>query len=351
MSDMDNTKATVEDAPITPGCRVLLRADYNVPLDAHGQIADDRRIADSLATVQYCLDRQAKVIICSHFGRPDGKRDPQYSLRPIYARLQQLLPATKIYFANDCIGAAVQAQVDQLQNGEILLLENTRFYPEETANDPQFAQALAKLGNIFINDAFGAAHRAHASTAGVAQYLPSYAGLLMAREIDYLSRVTTNPARPFTVIIGGKKVADKLPIVQQLGNVADYILVGGKLAQEWPAAPQNYRAQIFVAADAGLDIAPATVQAWQPIIARSKTIFWNGPLGKFEDPAYARGTDAVARLVTATDAVTVVGGGDTAAAVQSYQFSHVSTGGGAALEFIQGKQLPGIACLQNKGGE
>lgn len=346
---MGNLKATIAEAPIKAGCRVLLRADYNVPVDEQGQITDDRRIVNSIPTLQYCLDRQAKLIICSHFGRPDGGRDARYSLRPVAERLQQLLPQVTVQFADDCVGDTVKQQINALPNGAILVLENVRFHAAETANDPAFAQQLADLADVYVNDAFGAAHRAHASTVGVAQYLPGYAGLLMAREIDYLSQVTTNPARPFTVIIGGKKIADKLPMVNKLADTADYILVGGLVAQQWQPDTKPHHAQILVAADQGADISPATVAAWQPILQQSKTIFWNGPLGKFEDPASAYGTQAIAKIVSESGALTVVGGGDTGAAIRDFIFDHVSTGGGAALEFVQGCTLPGVACLRNKG--
>ena len=342
---------TIKNANLKPGRRVLLRADFNVPVNDKGEITDDKRIADSLVTIKYCLQKQVRLVICSHFGRPDGKRVPEFSLRPVYERLQRLLPAVKIYFAEDCVGADVERQVAGLQNGEILLLENTRFHAGEAANDHDFARQLAALGDIFVSDAFGAAHRAHASTVGVATYLPSYAGFLLEREIKYLSHLIKNPRRPFTVIMGGKKIDDKLPLVTKMADIADYILVGGKLAVDWQPLPEGHHAEILVAEGATNDITPATVDAWEPIISSSKTIFWNGPLGRFEDPQYALGTQAVATLLAHSGALTVAGGGDTAAAVKGFRFDHVSTGGGAALEFMQGAVLPGIACLQSKGGK
>ncbi|MCM1404173.1 MAG: phosphoglycerate kinase [Prevotella sp.] len=342
--------AVLTDAPIQAGTRVLMRVDYNVPLAKDGSISDDKRIKDSLPTVRYCLERGAKVILCSHFGRPDGQPDPQYSLRPVCAHLQTLLPDVTVQFATATVGADVQAQIAALPDGAVLLLENTRFTTAESANDPNFARQLAALGDLFVNDAFGTAHRAHASTVGVAHYLPSYAGLLMEREITNLSRITDRPARPFTVIIGGKKASDKMPLARKLLDVADNVLLGGRVAQEWQDDGQPHRAQIYVAPDQGLDISPATVAAWRPIIESSRTIFWNGPLGQFDvDPSNARGTLAVAQIVANCDAVSVVGGGDTAAAVKDFHFTHVSTGGGAALEFVEGTTLPGIACLQKKG--
>ena len=348
---MGTNLLTIKNANLKAGRRVLLRADFNVPVNDKGEILDDKRIVDSLETIKYCLQKQVRLIICSHFGRPEGKPEPAYSLRPVYERLQRLLPAVKITFANDCVGAEVERQVAGLGNGEILLLENTRFHAGETANDHDFARQLAALGDIFVSDAFGAVHRAHASTVGVATYLPSYAGFLLEREIKVLSRLIKNPRRPFTVIMGGKKIADKLPLLIKLADIADYILVGGKLAVDWQPLTEPHHAQILVAEGAANDITPATVDAWEPIIAHSKTIFWNGPLGRFEDPEYALGTQAVATLLCRSKALIVAGGGDTAAAVKGFRFDHVSTGGGAALEFLQGVPLPGIACLQSKGGK
>lgn len=341
---------TVADAVIKPGTRVLMRVDYNVPLAVDGSISDDKRMVDSLPTVKYCLERGAKVILCSHFGRPEGKPTPEYSLRPVYEHLKTLLSGVEVQFATETVGAAVEKQVADLPHGGVLLLENTRFTPAETANDPAFAKQLAILGDIFVNDAFGAAHRAHASTVGVADYLPSYAGLLMEREIKYLSQIE-NPKRPFTVIIGGKKASDKLPLARKLADVADNLLVGGKIAQDWEDDGIKHRAAIHIAPDKGLDITPATVAEWKPILESSATIFWNGPLGQFDvDPLNALGTQMVAAIIEASKAVSVVGGGDTAAAVKDYHFTHVSTGGGAALEFVElaaagNGTLPGIQCL------
>lgn len=344
--------ATVEDAPIKNGTRVLVRVDYNVPLTVDGKISDDKRMVDSLPTVRYLLARGAKVILCSHFGRPEGKPEPQFSLRPVYEHLKTLLPNVTVQFAETTVGETVTQQVATMPNGSVLLLENTRFQPEETANDADFAKQLASLGEIFVNDAFGTAHRAHASTVGVANYLPGYAGMLMAREIQALSQITEHPTRPFTVIIGGKKASDKLSLARKLSDVADNVLIGGRIAQEWQDDGVQHRAKIYVAPDQGLDISAATVAAWRPIIESSRTIFWNGPLGQFDvDPKNGAGTRAVAQIVSATNAVSVVGGGDTAAAVKNFQFTHVSTGGGAALEFVEGTTLPGIACLQKKGGK
>ena len=345
-----NAVAGVKDAPIKEGTRVLVRVDYNVPLTVDGKISDDKRMVDSLPTIRYLLERGAKVVLCSHFGRPEGKPEPQYSLRPVYEHLKTLLPQVMVEFAQVTVGATALAQATAMPNGSVLLLENTRFQAEETANDADFAKQLAAFGEIFVNDAFGAAHRAHASTVGVASYLPSYAGLLMAREIEQLSQVTENPKRPFTVIVGGKKISDKLPLARQLADRADYLLVGGKIAQDWQDDGVKHRAQIYIAPDQGLDISMATVEAWRPIIEKSATIFWNGPLGQFDvDSKNGAGTRAVAQLVADSHAVSVVGGGDTAAAVKNFKFTHVSTGGGAALEFVEGTTLPGIACLKKKG--
>ena len=341
--------AGVTDAPIQAGTRVLMRVDYNVPLAVDGTISDDKRMRDSLPTVRYCLEHGAKVILCSHFGRPEGEPKPEFSLRPVYEHLQKLLPNVTVQFATATVGEAVAKQVADLPNGAVLLLENTRFTKAETDNDTTFAKQLAALGDVFVNDAFGAAHRAHASTVGVANYLPAYAGMLMAREIENLSQITNNPERPFTVIIGGKKVSDKMPLARKLADVADHVLVGGKIAQDWQDDGIKRRAQIHIAPDQGLDISAETVASWRPIIESSRTIFWNGPLGQFDvDPQNATGTRAVAQIVADCDAVSVVGGGDTAAAVKDFKFTHISTGGGAALEFVEGATLPGIACLQKK---
>lgn len=341
--------AVIDDAPIQQGTRVLVRVDFNVPLAVDGTISDDKRMVDCLPTIRYCLERGAKVILCSHFGRPEGKPDAKYSLRPVYEHLKQLLADTVVQFATETVGVNVENQIANLPNGAVLLLENTRFTNAETENDASFAQQLARLGDVFVNDAFGTAHRAHASTVGVANYLPSYAGFLMAREITYLSQITENPQRPFTVIIGGKKVSDKLPLARKLADRADYLLVGGRIAQDWQDDGIKRRAKIFIAPDQGLDISSTTIEAWRPIIESSATIFWNGPLGQFDvDPKNAYGTHAVAELVANSGAVSVVGGGDTAAAVKDFKFTHVSTGGGAALEFVEGTTLPGIACLQKK---
>ncbi|MCQ2382844.1 MAG: phosphoglycerate kinase [Clostridia bacterium] len=344
--------ATITDAPIKVGTRVLMRVDYNVPMTVDGQISDDKRMVDSLPTLHYLLERGAKVILCSHFGRPEGKPEPQYSLRPVYEHLKELLPGVVIQFSPTTVGQTVEQQSTNMSNGSVLLLENTRFQAEETANDPVFARQLANLGEIFVNDAFGAAHRAHASTVGVTDYLPGYAGFLMAREIEQLSQVTDHPKRPFTVIIGGKKVADKMPLALKLADVADNVLVGGRVAQDWQDDGVQHRAKIYIAPDQGLDISAATVDAWRPIIQSSATIFWNGPLGQFDvDPQNGNGTRTVAQIVANSHAVSVVGGGDTAAAVKNFKFTHVSTGGGAALEFVEGATLPGIACLKKKGGK
>ena len=341
--------AKIVDAPIKAGTRVLIRVDYNVPLAVDGSISDDKRIVDSLPTVRYCLERGAKVVLCSHFGRPDGKPEPQYSLQPVYLHLQKLLAGVEVQFATETVGANVEAQVAALPNGAVLLLENTRFTKAETANETEFAKQLAQLGDVFVNDAFGAAHRAHASTVGVASYLPAYAGFLMAREIENLSQITHQPQRPFTVIIGGKKASDKMPLALKLADTADHVLVGGKIAQEWQDDGKQHRAEIHIAPDQGLDISMTTVETWRPIIESSRTIFWNGPLGQFDvNPENARGTHAIAQIISQSDTISIVGGGDTAAAVKDFKFTHISTGGGAALEFVEGATLPGIVCLQKK---
>jgi triosephosphate isomerase len=351
MLNMGSTeKATLDDINNLVGRRVLIRADYNVPLSGRGGIADDNRIRESLETVKYCLKRGAKVILCSHFGRPEGI-DKKYSLEIVAEHLRKLLPKTTIYFANDCIGDIVVNQSKILKNGEILLLENTRFHKEEEQNDAHFAEKLSQLGDIFVNDAFGTAHRAHASTAGVANYLPAVAGFLIQKEIKYLSAIVKSPKRPLTVICGGKKVADKLPIIEHLIDKADNILIGGAISAQWKLT-QKSAANIVVSKDTGFDIGEQTIRDFTDVIGRSSTIFWNGPMGVYEDPEYANGTKQIALAVisaTKNGSISIVGGGDTAAAVTELVgtdgFTHISTGGGASLEFIEGKTLPGIKCL------
>jgi phosphoglycerate kinase len=393
-------KKNVRDIPVQ-GRRVLVRVDFNVPLDkATGSITDDARIRAALPTIRYLIDQQAKVILCSHLGRPDGKVVDKLRLAPVAARLSQLL-GRPVAMATDCIGPPAQAAVAALQPGDVLMLENLRFHPEEEANDPAFARSLASLADVYVNDAFGTAHRAHASTEGVTHFLPAVAGLLMEKEIDYLSKALESPVRPFVAIIGGSKVSDKIGVLENLVGKVDALLVGGGMANTFllaqglrigqslaepdkvdlakailaKAAAQGVRFLLPVdvviadafAADAArqvvpvtavppawriLDIGPETVALFAKEIKSARTIIWNGPLGVFEFPRFAEGTVAIAKALAGTSATTIIGGGDSAAAVEqagvASKMSHISTGGGASLEFLEGKTLPGVAALLDK---
>lgn len=379
------------------GRRALVRVDLNVPID-DGRVGDDTRIRAALPTIGRLRDGGARVILCSHLGRPKGERNPAYSLAPVAARLGELLDAP-VAFADDCVGPAAESAVAALADGDVLLLENLRYHPEEEANDPAFAAQLAALGDVYVNDAFGAAHRAHASTEGVAQLLPAYAGLLMEREVSVLTALLEAPEQPFVAIVGGVKVADKIAVLERLVEVADAVLIGGAMAftfvvaeggdvgaslhedAEGQAIALRARAKAaetgcdlllpddVVAADAfsadaatritpadavpagwmGLDIGPATAARYAERIAGARTVLWNGPMGAFEMAPYAAGTRAVAEAVAACGGTTVVGGGDSVAAITQFGFAdsvtHVSTGGGASLELLEGRVLPGVAAI------
>jgi phosphoglycerate kinase len=389
-------KKTVRDIDVR-GKRVFVRVDFNVPLD-HGRITDDLRIQAALPTIQYLLDHSAIVILASHLDRPKG---PDDSLRmdPVAARLGELLhrPVKKV---DDCVGPVVEDQVFALRPGDVVLLENLRFHRDEEANEPVFAHALARLADIYVNDAFGTAHRAHASTVGITHYLPSVAGLLMERELKYLGKVLESPARPLVVILGGKKVEDKIGVIRNLMRLASAMLIGGgmcytflkatgaeiggslldpekldlarellRLAAERgvsvvlptdvvavpkvePGAPARVvDARAIPDGLIGVDIGPNTIAMMSAPIAGAATILWNGPMGVFEIPEFAGGTRAIAQAVAQSRSESVVGGGDTAAAVEQFgladKITHVSTGGGATLEFMEGKILPGVAALQD----
>ena len=395
-------KATVRDITVE-GRRVLERVDFNVPLSDTGQVADDTRIRASLPTITYLLDHGASVILMSHLGRPKGKPDPKYSLRPVATRLSELL-GRPVQFASDCVGPEVSAQAQALQPGQILLLENLRFHPEEEANDPAFARQLASLGDVFVNDAFGTVHRAHASTEGVAHDLPAVAGFLMEKELTFLGGALEHPRRPLVAISGGAKVSDKIAVLDRLIDLADALLIGGGMANTFFKAKGLFVGDSLVEDDkldearrlmakasaAGkpfvlpvdvavgerfsanaqrtlttpdaiaegwriLDVGPQTLIVFGETLADAGTIIWNGTLGVAEFPAFAQGTNALIGLLverTEEGAITIVGGGDSAAAVEAAsaagKLTHVSTGGGASLEFLEGRTLPGVAALLDK---
>ncbi len=386
-------KKTVRDVDLK-GKRVLMRADFNVPLE-DGKITDDTRIRAALPTIKYILDQGASLILMSHLGRPKGP-DPALSLKPVAARLSELL-GREVKMAPDCVGDEVKAMAEALKPGEVMLLENTRFHKGESKNDPEFAAQLAALGEIFVNDAFGTAHRSHASNVGVSQHLPAVAGFLIEKEIEFLSKATENPEHPYVVILGGAKVSDKIGVIENLLGKADTILIGGGMANTFFKAKglevgdslvedealelardlmtraggklvlpvdvvvadafDNNANRKVVPVDAVepgwriLDIGPQTVALFKEKLANAKTVVWNGPMGVFEMPNFARGTFEIAQILADLDAVTIIGGGDSASAVNQAgvadKVSHVSTGGGASLEFLEGKVLPGIAALQD----
>lgn len=351
---------------------VLLRVDFNVPLNPDGSVADTARIKETKPTIQYLGEHGAKIVIMAHFGRPQGKVNEARRFQPIVPMISSVLGCA-VKYSPDFIGPAVQQAIQQLKAGEVFLLENIRFYPGEEANDPAFARQLAGLGDIYVNDAFGAAHRAHASTAGVAEYLPHAAGLLMQREVEQLSKVLSQPEHPVVAIIGGAKISTKLALIKNLLPKVDKLLLGGALANTLLLA-QGYAVKqslverdlvdtvknifsdklllptdVVWGEDRILDIGPNTVTAYSTIIRDAKTIIWNGPMGMFEDPAFAAGTLGIAKAVATSGAYSVLGGGETVSAIHQAglqdQVSFISTGGGAMLEFLEGKQLPGIVCL------
>lgn len=393
-------KLSIRDVNLQ-GQRVFMRVDFNVPLNEQGGITDDTRLRASLPTIQHAIGQGARLILASHLGRPKGMPDPRMSLRPVAARLSELL-GKPVAFAEDCMGLEVEKQAASLRDGEVLVLENLRFHAEEEKNDPEFARRLAAPAQVYVNDAFGSAHRAHASTEGITRYLsPAVAGLLMEKELEYLGKAVANSERPYTAIVGGAKVSDKIELLQSLMRFADNVLVGGAMAYTFLKAegadvgqsrveddklelardllrfaerrsinlclPKDHivaerienRATAEVVNNRnvprdrmGVDIGPATRAEYAQEIARAKTIVWNGPMGVFEIEQFAAGTLAVARAVAASSAVSIVGGGDSAAAVAragvADKITHISTGGGASLEFMSGMNLPGVEALTEK---
>jgi len=395
-------KATIRElAGRVKGKRVFLRSDLNTPQDKEGNITDDTRIRASLDTIRYLADKGARIILSAHLGRPKSKADTQFTLKPIYERLCELLPQTKIFFAPDSIGPEVEKMVSNLGDGQILLLENIRFYKEESENDMAHAKKLASLADYYVNDAFGAAHRAHASTEGIAKFLPAVCGFLMEKEIKILGEAINNPRRPLTVIMGGKKVSDKMGVINGLLQVANNLLIGGGMSYTFAKAHGgevgnsivdessiDYCKQVVKDAKArgvnmitaidsvvaddfsndahtmvvptnkipagweGLDIGEKTINEFKKVIAKSGTVIWNGPLGVSEMPTFANGTTQIANAILDSGAVAIIGGGDAAAAVARMgiadRFTHISTGGGASLEFLEGKKLPGVEALLGK---
>ena len=396
-------KKTVRDIDVN-GKRVFLRCDYNVPTDENGNITDDRRIREALPTVKYLVENGAALIIASHMGRPKGTPDMKYSLKPVADRLSELMGGgfgVKFVSEPEVTGRSTKKAASELKPGEILLIENVRFRGEETKNDPAFSRELADLADIFVNDAFGTAHRAHCSTAGIADYLPAVSGLLMEKEIRFFGDLLAEPKRPFTAVLGGSKVSDKIPLIENLLNKVDAVVIGGGMAFTFLKAqgkeigkslleedkldltaelmkkaeekgvkfmlPSDvvcadefkdgspsgvYSSDSMPADRMGLDIGPVTREEYRKQIMDSATVVWNGPMGVFEMESFADGTRTVAQAMNDSGAVTVVGGGDSAAAVRKFGLeagiSHISTGGGASLEFLEGKKLPGVECLLDR---
>ena len=393
-------KKTVKDIDVS-GKRVLVRCDFNVPMK-DGVITDDIRITSALPTIKYLIENDAKVILMSHMGRPKGEPKPEFSLKPVADRLAQLLGMDVVFAASDVVvDDSVRAKADELKPGQVMLLENVRYRKEETKNEEPFTGELASLGDIFVNDAFGTAHRAHCSTAGLAKYMPSVSGFLIEKEVKFLGDALEDPQRPFLAIMGGAKVGDKIPVIENLLKKVDSLIIGGgmsytffkamgyeigksildeesiDLAKELMKKAEDAGVKLLLPVDTvcakefdndsesgvfdrdsipadmmGMDIGPKTVELYKTAIAEAKTVVWNGPAGVFEMPNFAAGTKAIAEALASSSAVTIIGGGDSAAAVEQFgladKMTHISTGGGASLEFLEGKELPGISCLEEK---
>ena len=396
---MNYNKKTVKDIDVA-GKKVLLRCDFNVPQDkATGAITDDKRIVAALPTIAYLLDQKAAVIACSHLGKPKGEWKQSLSLAPVAKRLSELL-GREVLFATDIVGEDAKAKAAALKPGEILLLENLRFDKREEKNDPEFAKELASMAEVYVSDAFGTVHRAHASTAGVAAYLPAVSGFLIGKELDIMGKALDDPKRPFVAVLGGAKVSDKINVINNLLEKADTIIIGGGMAYTFKKAEGytiskslleedklDYAREMMQKAEAkgvkfllpvdnlcaaefsasakpvleeqnipnelmGMDIGPKAIEAFSDAVKGAGTVVWNGPMGVFEFPAFAGGTKAMAKALAKSGAITIVGGGDSAAAVEQLGYAdkmtHISTGGGASLEFLEGKELPGVACLLDK---
>ncbi|MEE1389581.1 MAG: phosphoglycerate kinase [Clostridia bacterium] len=393
-------KKTVKDIDVN-GKKVLIRCDFNVPIDSEtGKITDNRRIRAALPTIQYLLDHNAKVILCSHLGRPKGEFNLKYSLKPVAEELSKLLNKD-VKLAKDVIGESAKELTSNMKEGDIVLLENVRFHKEEEQNDPEYSKALASMAEIYVNDAFGTAHRAHSSTTGVADYLPAVSGFLIEKELEFLGGALENPKHPFVAILGGAKVSDKIGVIENLLDKVDTLIIGGGMAYTFYKAQghhigtsiceedkldlaksilekaQEKGVKLLLPVDnhvsseysnngeekmvdsteipdgfMGLDIGPKTIEKFEEAVKDAKTVVWNGPLGVCEFDKFATGTKAVATMLSKLDAITIIGGGDSAAAIEKLgladKMTHISTGGGASLEFLEGKTLPGIACLQDK---
>ena len=393
-------KKTVRDIEIK-GKKALVRCDFNVPLK-DGEITDDIRIVSALPTIKYLTEGGAKVILMSHLGRPEGEPNPKYTLAPVAARLSELLGQEIVFISADTVvDEKVKEAAAALEEGQVMLLENVRYRKEETKNGAEFAKELAGLGDFFVNDAFGTAHRAHSSTAGVADYLPAVSGFLIEKEVEFLGNAVENPERPFVAIMGGAKVGDKIPVIENLLKKVDTLIIGGGMAYTFfksmgleigksilDAENVEFAKGLLEKAEAagvrmlipvdsvcakefsndaehavfareeipadmeGMDIGPATIELYKSALAEAKTVVWNGPMGVFEFDTFAKGTRAIAEALAESDAVTVIGGGDSAAAVEKFgladKMTHISTGGGASLEFLEGKVLPGIAVIEDK---
>ncbi len=392
-------KKTIKDIDLK-GKKVLVRCDFNVPLDENQNITDNTRIVAALPTIKYLLENNCSIVLCSHLGRPKGEVKPEFSLKPVAKELSRLLDK-EVIMAKDVVGEDATFKAKALQPGQILLLENVRFHREETDNDPEFSKKLASMAEIFVNDAFGAAHRAHSSTVGVASYLPAVSGLLIEKELKFLGNALNNPERPFVAILGGAKVSDKIGVIDSLLEKVDTLMIGGgmaytffkaqgyevgnsicevdklDLAKEAMEKAKERGVKLMLPVDTkvgkefkpdteskvvawteipegweGFDIGPKTIEMFKEELQKAKTVVWNGPLGLFEFDQFAIGTNEIAKTLSEIDATTIIGGGDSAAAVRKAglqdKMTHISTGGGASLEFLEGKKLPGIECLQDK---